>query len=298
MASWALRIAAALWMASCAPAVRSPAPPPASVPAASRAARLAQRTQARAAHDRGDWTACAALFEQAERRYEAMDCYARGGRLDAAFAAAARVSDGELRGLPADSWLTDADLATLRGDPRWPPLLAQMIARSAALRSALDAELAQIYADDQADRNETYEKIDWSKVTPRDQARRKRVDEILAAGGARLAEDFYNAAMIYQHGESSAEIERAHGLALEAVALDPEHEAARWLAAASEDRVLLYAYKAQKWGTQYKKVDGHWIIWPVDPAITDAQRAAWGVQPLAAAQVFVDRMNASGKPAK
>lgn len=45
-------------------------------------------------------------------------------------------------------------------------------------------------------------------------------------------------------------------------------------------------------GTQYKKVDGAWIVWSVDPAITDAQRAAWEVPPLAEAEARAAQMNA------
>ena len=54
----------------------------------------------------------------------------------------------------------------------------------------------------------------------------------------------------------------------------------------------MYEYKPQKWGTQYKKLDGKWVVWPVDPAITDEQRDAWNVPPLAEAQAQAARLNA------
>ncbi len=97
--------------------------------------------------------------------------------------------------------------------------------------------------------------------------------------------------MVYQHGETPAEIQRAHDLVLEAIALDEEHGRARWLAAASEDRKLLYEHRPQKWGTQYTLVDGVWILWPVDPAITDD----WEVPPLAVSLERAAQMNASAK---
>jgi len=244
-----------------------------------------------AAYERKDWAACATAFEQAKDLYSAACCRAQAGALDPAFALLARAIDDGLR----DQRLAaDDDLAPLHADPRWQRELDHLAAKTAARRAHLNAELIQIYEDDQADRAvASYEQIDWSKVTPRDVARRKRVDEIIAAGGARAADDYYHAAMVYQHGDAVAEIQRAHDLAVQAVALDPTYDQAKWLAAASEDRKLMYEHKAQKWGTQYKKVDGAWIVWPVDPAITDAQRDEWNVPPLADALAHAARMNAA-----
>jgi hypothetical protein len=272
------------------PVVAGAAPPPAGAPAPQRAGRQALRAKALAAYQRKDWKACAALFEQAPEPYGAACCRALAGDLDGAFAQLSRAIDAGLRD---QDLANDDDLASLRGDPRWPQALDKQAARAAERRKTLNAELIQLYDEDQADRRaSSYEAIDWTKVAPRDQARRKRVDEILAAGAARAADDYYHAAMVYQHGDGPAEIQRAHDLAVKAIELDPTHHAARWLAAAAEDRKLMYEHKAQKWGTQYKKIDGNWIVWPVDPAITDDQRAEWDVQPLADAEAHAAQMNA------
>jgi len=282
---------------ACAPAARPqpPAaqPPPAcaAAPAPSRAERRALHGQAMAAYDGKDFAGCAALFERARDPYSAACCHAQAGNRDAAFAALARAIDdgGRLQGMAGDS-----DLAPLHGDPRWQRELDHLAARNTERRRKLNPELARIYDEDQADRSaSSYEKIDWAVVGPRDEARRKRVDEIVAAGGARAADDYYHAAMVYQHGNSTDEIQRAHDLAVKAVELDANHDAAKWLAAAAEDRKLMYEGKPQKWGTQYKKIDGKWVVWQVDPAITDDQRDAWSVPPLADAQAQVARMNAA-----
>lgn len=291
LASWLLSLAVA-----CGPAPR-PAQLPVAAPAQGpepaerdRAERRATRARAMAAYSQKDWTRCAALFAKARDGYGAASCYALAGQIEPAFAELARAIDDGLRDRDLEH---DSDLDPLHADPRWPRELAHFAAAAAQHDKALNPELIQIHHDDQADRvASAYEKIDWAKVAPRDEARRKRVDEILAAGGARAADDYYHAAMVYQHGNSPAEIQRAHDLAVKAVELDPDHDAAKWLAAAAEDRKLMYEHKAQKWGTQYKKVDGSWIVWPVDPAITDEQRAGWNVQPLAAAEAFVAKMNA------
>jgi hypothetical protein len=242
-----------------------------------------------AAYDQKDYATCAALLEQAKDLYSAACCHSLAGHHDRAFALLSRAID---EGWRSPGLEKDSDLVPLHGDPRWQQELGHLQAKIAEHRKSLNPELMQIYDDDQADRTGPYEKIDWTQVAPRDQARRKRVDEIIAAGGARVADDYYHAAMVYQHGDSPDEIQRAHDLAVKAAELDPRHDRARWLAAASEDRKLMYENKPQKWGTQYKKIDGKWVLWQVDPAITDDQRDEWSVPPLAEAQAQAERLNA------
>lgn len=293
-----------LWLA-CTPATppsRTPAAAPATAAAApsppaatSRAQRRALHAKGMAAYDRKDFATCAAALEQAHDLYGAACCHAQAGARDAAFAALGRAID---EGHDQDI-AKDTDLEPLHADPRWQRELAHLAARTAEHRRTLDPELTRLYDEDQADRNlGSYERIDWTKVAPRDEARRKRVDEILAAGGAKAADDYYHAAMVYQHGNSADEIQRAHDLAVKAVQLDPGHDAAKWLAAAAEDRKLMYENKPQKWGTQYKKIDGTWVLWPVDPAITDEQRDEWNVPPLAEARAQAARLNARMNAAK
>jgi hypothetical protein len=165
-----------------------------------------------------------------------------------------------------------------------------------AERQAANAELQRIYEEDQADRagGPTAE-IDWAAVEKRDKARQERVHQILAEGGARTAADHFHAAMVFQHGDTDDEIAKAHELSLKAAELDPEHRAARWLAAASKDRLLMRQGKPQLYGTQFKKVDGKWVLHEVDPSVTDEERAKWGCPPLAEARKRVDVLNA-GNP--
>jgi hypothetical protein len=290
--------ALSLWIActpTASPGTAGPAAPAAhpTAPGPSRAERRALRTRARAAYSQKDFAGCAALFEQAHDGYSAACCHAQAGARDAAFAALDRaIADGLSENEQA-SLANDSDLEPLHADPRWQPALARQAAKTAEHRRRLNPELTRLCDEDQADRQVAPEQIDWSEVTPRDDARRKRVAEILAAGGAREADDYFHAALVYQHGNSPDEIQRAHDLAVKAVELDPGHGAARWLAAASEDRKLMYEGKPQKWGTQFKKIDGTWVVWQVEPAITDAQRDEWNVPPLAEAQAHVTEMNAN-----
>jgi hypothetical protein len=99
--------------------------------------------------------------------------------------------------------------------------------------------------------------------------------------------------MVFQHGETAAEIERAHQYALRAVELEPANASARWLAAAAEDRVHMLRSEPQRWGTQFRKEAGTYVLYPVDPSVTDAERAAWNVPPLADTRKMIEELNQS-----
>jgi hypothetical protein len=154
-------------------------------------------------------------------------------------------------------------------------------------------ELERLYNEDQADREggPNAEK-DWQAVSKRDEERRAKVREIVDKGGATTSADYYRAAMVYQHGTEVPEYDEAHRLALKAVELDPENGKAKWLAAAAKDRSLMWQGKPQLYGTQFRKVDGRWILWEVDTSITDEERAKWNVPPLAEQMKKVETLNA------
>jgi hypothetical protein len=302
-----MRLVLCSLLVACACSSSKPAPPaptpsaPAAAPVAAApvAAAPPKRTPAErgelqakglAAYERKEWASCGAMLDGAEDWYNAACCHALGGQPDPAFASLQRAIDGGFR--DGKHLARDTDLASLHGDPRWTAAVAAVEAKHAAYRARLNGELADLYDADQADRAMPYDKIDWKVVNPRDEARRRRVDEIVAAGGAKVADDYYHAAMVYQHGTTPAEIQRAHELAVKAVGLDGAHGSAKWLAAASADRALMYEKKPQKYGTQYQKQNGTWVLWEVDPATTDEERARWNVPPLAAAKARAVQMNA------
>jgi tetratricopeptide (TPR) repeat protein len=279
-----------------APAAAAPATP-APAPAPTALQRAALKRDGMAAYDRKEWATCARLLEQAGDSYDAACCYAQAGDRDNAFRLLERAIrvDGFL---DAAHLAKDPDLAPLRGDPRWEQAGHALAAAAAERKARLNAELLQLFEDDQGDRKKPYTQIDWKVVGPRDVARRKRVDEIVKAGGAKVADDYYHGAMVYQHGETPEDIQRARDLALKAVELDPNHKSARWLAAAAEDRKLMYEKKPQKWGTQYQSRDGTWVLYEVDPSITDEQRAEWNVPSLDEARARAERMTATNPPPK
>jgi hypothetical protein len=129
-------------------------------------------------------------------------------------------------------------------------------------------------------------------VGKRDDERRKRVQEIVEKGGAREAADYIHASMVFQHGTTPEDYDRANRWAAKAVELDPDYPGARWLAAASKDRYLMWSGKPQLYGTQFKRDgNGPWYLWQVDPSITDEERAKWDVSPLARAKARVEALN-------
>jgi len=74
---------------------------------------------------------------------------------------------------------------------------------------------------------------------------------MIDADALRTSEDFYHAAIIFQHGFKAEHYHLAHKLALMAVELDPTSMKAAWISCATEDRYLLSKGEPQVWGTQF-----------------------------------------------
>jgi hypothetical protein len=167
--------------------------------------------------------------------------------------------------------------------------------------SEANPELRRLYEADQAARGQgPNAQIDWQKVAKEDAERRQKVLEIVEKGGLRAADDYYNAAMVFQHGEKPEDFDRAHQWCLKALELDPEHPNARWLAAATKDRYLMNTGKPQLYGTQFRRdpAGGPWYLYEVDPSVTDEERAEWDVPPLAVARKRVEELNAGAAAKK
>ena len=79
-------------------------------------------------------------------------------------------------------------------------------------------EVRQLYTQDQADRGVgTAKSLPWEQIDPRDRSRRIRVHELLESNQLKTAEDFHDAAFIYQHGHDPEDYLLAHILAMVAV---------------------------------------------------------------------------------
>jgi hypothetical protein len=246
-------------------------------------------SEADQAYESKRFSACAAGYEKAAQLqstrqafflYNAACCYA----LDKRPAEAVRLLQSAIdKGFKDPKRLeSDADLNALKTEAAWAGLVAKAASAEAKHQSSLNAELLALYQADQADRlGNNPEKINWAEVSPRDAQRRARVSEIVASGGAKVSDDFFHAAMVFQHGDSLKDYERAYELALKSTQLSPSHERSRWLTAAALDRKLLNEGKPQRYGTQFSMVGGKLKLSPFDPTVTDSERAEWDVPSLA-----------------
>jgi hypothetical protein len=252
-----------------------------------------------AASDRSDFTACSAEFEKVAAAAEQNGLARRalyGGAVCATLAGDRNRAFGLLqlairRGFhDRDRFYGDPRLVTLRADPRWPMLERELHLSIGKWRATINPELATLVAEDQTDRRTGVGEIDWKTVGEHDRARRKRVLEILDAGDAKVPDDWFNAALVLQHGDEIDDYKRAHELALRAAEADADLPGARWLAAATLDRMLVDEGKPQKYGTQSILKDGKWVLAEVDPSVTDEERAEWDVPTLAESQKSVEEM--------
>ena len=155
----------------------------------------------------------------------------------------------------------------------------------------MSRDLLDLYRADDRDhaRGLSHTSPGYAAMRERDRQRRRRVREILAAAAtpgadalsadALSAEALYHAAWILNHGDAPEDARQAHELATESA--ERGHRPARWLAAAAYDRWRMYRGEPQRYGTQFVPDGTRHRLWDVDPATTDAERAAWDVPPLA-----------------
>jgi len=271
------------------PAIELP-PPAAGAPQARQADELAGK---------GDYEGALLLYRYAwtmglnspDSTYNGACAAAMTGRMDEAFtwlgrAVAAGWGD-------AAHLQVDTDLDALRDDPRFAAFVKKVEANGRRYDEENNAELRQLMAKDQAARQDvpSLKEVSreefaafWKRVSADDAARRARVAEILAAGGARTGEDYFAAALVYQHGQELDDFARAREYAAKAVQLG--NERGRWLAAAAWDRWLVNAGYPQRFGTQYM-CDPDCRLQAWDETMTDGERARWNVPPLAVAKTMM-----------
>jgi hypothetical protein len=157
-----------------------------------------------------------------------------------------------------------------------------------------NSTLVKLEAADQADRTPGHNKIDWSVVGPRDAQRRAQVLQLLADGNIRTADDYLNAAVIFQHGDSIQDTQLALAFATTATRMAPSNRDAQILRVDAWDRIMQESGKPQWYGTQYvrSKATGKWELYPTDPnAVTDAQRKAIGLPSLSEAMAAATELN-------
>lgn len=164
-----------------------------------------------------------------------------------------------------------------------------------ALRSQ---ELQKLVKEDQDDRNEP---IDWERVLPRDEARRKRIGEIFGEGCFKTAEDYAAAALVYQHGNVPDHFFQTFLWAKRAVELGDSSQ--KRLMAMGIDRYLLNIGHKQLFATQASKpaMNDCWCLVELEKSFPEKRRVEAAQKSLSEALQWVDSLNEaqpSCKPAR
>lgn len=155
---------------------------------------------------------------------------------------------------------------------------------------------------------------DWPTINKHDAERRTAAKAILAKESAPTGEEMYDAAFIFQHGQTPNDYLLAHIYATEAIVLG--YTKAKWISAATLDRYLQSIGQKQVFGTQFsdgkyayylqhrnsphlseklKSMDDNQTLEPYDEQlIPDTIRASFCVPPLAAQQQHIANVR-SGK---
>lgn len=147
----------------------------------------------------------------------------------------------------------------------------------------MNKKLAKIFLEDQKERKNWQS---WGKTVPieevqkRDKERLNAVLQMIKNGKLVTGRDYWQAAMVLQHGKKAEHYKLANRLCLKAI--ESGEKNARWLYAASFDRLMVNSgEKYQKYGTQFRKNNKNkWELWPIDPGTTDKMRAEYDVPSL------------------
>lgn len=158
----------------------------------------------------------------------------------------------------------------------------------------VNPQLLQLAIQDQSDRGNDLFSGKQLKTPPnlnvpkRDAQRQAKVRELLAEGKVNTGRDYYFAALIFQHSETSENLLLAHILAVASIAKGDK--SGGWLSAATLDRYLWSIKHPQVFGTQYQiGTDNKETMEPYDRnAISDKIRAVWGVNSLAEQEKVVN----------
>jgi len=243
--------------------------------------------EAETAYRAGIYDNCLKLYDEAIKAgpqpnrtyYDAACCAALSGKEKTALDYLAYIAANDYR--DADFIKADSDLVSLHSDPRWKDIVKQIEANLKDYLSRINTELYEMFREDQRLRNLPEDSVDWNTVTEIDRKHRERTMQILADHGLSHPDDYFHAAMIFQHGSEPSDYRMAHELAKSGLTLDPDHKGLRWMFAVTKDRWLWSTGKAQIYGTQSTIRDGRWTLEPLDTlAVTDEDRAALGLPSL------------------
>lgn len=153
-----------------------------------------------------------------------------------------------------------------------------------------NAELQKMYSEDQNSR--AIANIDWTVLSKQDSLREIRVYKLIKEGKIITGKDYYNSAMIFQHGRDTLASSMAVKQMRKAIELDSTIN--KWLLAAAIDRDLMRRNKPQIYGTQYVKMgqNAKWERYKIDTTqVTDTERKYYNVETLTEQKIKEHNMN-------
>lgn len=152
-----------------------------------------------------------------------------------------------------------------------------------------NAELIELTDADQNERK-SFE-LDPKLIYVKDSLRREKVKVLERLKKLKTSNDFYNAALIFQHGRDSTDYLKALNFMKKSIELDSTRN--KWLFAAITDRYLLSIGKPQIYGTQFFKEEGKpWIQENYDSLkVDDQERKKYGVKTLKEQKEALKKMN-------
>ena len=141
---------------------------------------------------------------------------------------------------------------------------------------AINIELEKLYYEDKKEREEFNDSKESLKTLEKhDRLRLQKVKRLLPYVDTAEIWNCHYLAYLLIHGETTEDYQLAHEYAKKAV--DMGSSITKWLYAATLDRWLVSQGKPQKFGTQYKIVNGKKELFPVDKNTTDEERIEHGI---------------------
>lgn len=150
-----------------------------------------------------------------------------------------------------------------------------------------NSRLAELAKSDQLDR-----KRNTPEISKNDRARLKEVKTIISEDTLITSNDYFNAAIVLQHGDEPQDYKTANDLAKKAVEIDEGNQKAKILVAQSMDRYLLSINKPQIYGTQRKLLGELEYMQPIDTLqISDFERKQLGLRTIRETLDFFNKMH-------
>lgn len=153
------------------------------------------------------------------------------------------------------------------------PITALLLAVCFTTASANDdnAALKSLFDADQKERDVPIAQMDVATLNAHDREREAAVRVMVQKTELHTSEDFFNAAVIMQHGLESDDYRLAYALATIATRMDPTNSLAKWLTAATWDRLMISLGRPQWYGTQYQaSKNGSMELGPMEPKAASA----------------------------